>query len=132
MSREFGPYAPRERQRDTERLTLPVTLDIVERCGVCQNGSPHEGTKIMIQTETIRPTLGEVRHVGTMADRRAYRVMVTYPGENGRVVAFNGPATEYGPVVMLTETWPDGIHVADPSRFGPFGPQWVRRFFGND
>jgi hypothetical protein len=79
--------------------------------------------------ERITPTLGAVKSHGVMADRRAYSITVVYPGETAREVAFTGPTTEYGPVVMLTEQWPGGIHVDDSGRFGEFGPEWVRRFF---
>lgn len=74
------------------------------------------------------PKLSTVAHVGTMANQRAYAVNVTYPGEDPCRVVFIGTASEYGPVYMATgENEP--IRVDSPDRFGPFGPEWVRRFF---
>jgi len=75
------------------------------------------------------PTLGPITNVGIMADRVLYRVVVTYPGEKSKDVDFNGPANSegVGPVVMISGY--SQILIYDPSRFGPFGPEWIRRFF---
>lgn len=75
------------------------------------------------------PTLGPITNVGIMADRVQYSVVVTYPGEQSKTVDFNGPANSegVGPVVMISGY--SQILIDDPSRFGPFGPEWIRRFF---
>jgi hypothetical protein len=80
-------------------------------------------------TQNVTPTLGNIRTYGSMADRRVYVVPVTYPGEVTREVAFTGPTTEYGPVVMVTERFPNGLRVYDAGRYGEFGPNWIREFF---
>jgi hypothetical protein len=52
---------------------------------------------------------------------------VQYPDEPARTVTFVG-SVYGGPVVMVSgavETFVD-----DPDRFGEFGPDWARRFFG--
>ncbi len=68
------------------------------------------------------------RHNG-VAGQLAYTARVQYPGEDPGEVTFVG-STYGGPVVMVTDGFPDGVFVRDPSRFGKFSPTWVRRFFG--
>lgn len=74
------------------------------------------------------PTLGPIRKESGVAGQVAYSVAVTYPGETQAVARFVGSVWG-GPVVMVM---PSGaqVYVTDPERFGPFGPEWVRRFFG--
>ncbi|UOE45953.1 hypothetical protein [Agromyces larvae] len=78
--------------------------------------------------ERVTPKLSTIAHVGTLANQRAYRVNVTYPGEPTRSVSFVGTDGDYGTVVMVMH---DGSQhrVTDPGRFGAFGPEWVRRFY---
>lgn len=64
-----------------------------------------------------------------IAGQISYAATVRYEGEDERTVTFVG-STYGGPVVMLTDAAPDGVFVSDPARFGTFGPEWVRRFFG--
>jgi hypothetical protein len=52
---------------------------------------------------------------------------VAYEDEPMRLVEFVG-SVYGGPVVMVTESVQQ--FVTDPGRFGEFGEQWVRRFFG--
>lgn len=74
------------------------------------------------------PTLGAVRKVSGIAGQVQYDVTVTYPDEPTETVSFVG-SVYGGPVVMVT---PAGTQtfVTEPARFGKFGPEWVRRFFG--
>jgi hypothetical protein len=75
------------------------------------------------------PTLGKiVRHSG-IAGQLAYSVAVSYAGEPSTVVTFTS-SVYGGPVVMITPGNTRGVFVSEPNRFGAFGPEWVRRFFG--
>ena len=76
------------------------------------------------------PKLSTVTGLGLMADRVAYSVNVTYPGSPMHRTVFTGPTHEHGPVVMVMH---DGLqaYVEEPSRFGPFGKAWVRRFYAD-
>lgn len=77
------------------------------------------------------PVLSVVtRHAG-IAGQVSYSVAVTYDGEDPSVATFVG-STYGGPVVMVTPGNPAGVFVTDPERFGKFGPEWVRRFFGSE
>jgi hypothetical protein len=67
----------------------------------------------------------------TFASQRSIAATVQYPGEKPSRVEFVGPSASIGgsgPVVMITEGGQQ-TRVTDPSRFGDFGPSWVRRFF---
>lgn len=74
-----------------------------------------------------KPLLGTVRRQGGIAGQVSYTVHVKYPDEPSAPVTFVG-SIYGGPVVMVT---PEGRQhpVSDPSRFGKFGPDWVRQFF---
>ena len=74
------------------------------------------------------PELGPIARKSGLAGQIEYSTTVTYPGEPLRVVRFIGHAYG-GPVVMVSEPWGQTF-VTDPARFGMFGPEWVRRFFG--
>lgn len=74
------------------------------------------------------PKLGEIRRENGIAGQISYSVAVTYPGEAASTVQFIG-STYGGPVVMVSANGTQTF-VEDPGRFGPFGPEWVRRFFG--
>jgi len=64
----------------------------------------------------------------SFADRRVFTAMVQYPGEMPARVEFAGPSQNIvGPVVMIFRG--QQTTVTDPSRFGAFGRDWVRRFF---
>lgn len=79
----------------------------------------------------VTPTLGEIVRSSGLAGQLSYRVDVSYPGEPAKPIAFVG--NEYGgPVVMVTVSngTESQVFVEDPARFGDFGPEWVRRFFG--
>ena len=71
----------------------------------------------------------KVTKTAGLAGQVRYTAAVKYPGEDLSTVSFVG-STYGGPVVMVTEGFPDGMFVKDPSRFGTFGPTWVRKFFG--
>jgi hypothetical protein len=73
-------------------------------------------------------TIHSIDKIGGIAGQVAYRARVQYEDEPESVVTFYGQSSGVGPVVM--ETAQGGqIFVTDPSRFGAFGPEWVRRFF---
>jgi len=68
----------------------------------------------------------------TFAGQRSITAEVQYPGEKPSRVEFVGPSARIGgagPVVMVTRPSGHQTFVTDPSRFGDFGPEWVRRFF---
>lgn len=77
-----------------------------------------------------RPDLSEVRRRNGIAGQISYSVDVTYQGETVETLMFVG-SVYGGPVVMVS---PNGAQtfVVEPSRFGEFGPAWIRRFFGYD
>jgi hypothetical protein len=77
--------------------------------------------------ESAGPVLGEITTERGVAGQVAYRVTVTYPGEDPRPSRFVGNVSG-GPV------WAElgamgGVWVTDPGRFGEFGREWVRRFY---
>jgi len=61
------------------------------------------------------------------AGQRAVTADVQYPGESPMRVEFVGPSNGAGPVVMILRG--RQTFVDDPSRFGEFGPDWVRQFY---
>lgn len=66
----------------------------------------------------------------TFAGQRSITANVQYPGEPPARVEFVGPRSSIGgsgPVVMIFRG--NQTFVTDPSRFGVFGRDWVRRFF---
>jgi hypothetical protein len=75
----------------------------------------------------VKPELGMIKRQNGVAGEVSYSVAVTYPGEETSTVTFVG-SIYGGPVVMVG---PQGhqTFVSDPSRFGKFGPDWVRKFF---
>lgn len=81
----------------------------------------------------MTPTLGRIRRSTGIAGQIAYTVRVRYSDEDASSVQFLGSTYgPYGPVVMVTPAFADGVFVDDPGRFGLFGPSWVRRFFGKE
>lgn len=78
----------------------------------------------------VRPQLGNIWQHKGIAGQISYSVDVTYPGEPTETLTFVG-SVYGGPVVMVSPTGAQTF-VVDPSRFGEFGPAWVRRFFGYD
>jgi hypothetical protein len=64
-----------------------------------------------------------------VAGQLSYTAKVRYPGEDPSELTFVG-SVYGGLVVMVTDAFPRGVFVKDPSRFGKLSPQWVRRFFG--
>ena len=62
-----------------------------------------------------------------VAGQLAYTAKVRYPGEEPSELTFVGSV--YGGVVVMC-SGATQVFVKDPSRFGKFSPQWVRRFFG--
>jgi hypothetical protein len=74
------------------------------------------------------PILSRIKRYNGITGQMAYDVTVTYPGETPEPVTFVG-SVYGGPIVMVTRGNPGGTFVTHPERFGPFGPEWVRRFF---
>jgi hypothetical protein len=67
----------------------------------------------------------------SFAGQRSFTANVQYPGEKPSRVEFVGPSGGgAGPVVMITQGR-NQTFVHDPSRFGSFGADWVRRFFAS-
>lgn len=66
-----------------------------------------------------------VKRQAGIAGQFAVVARVQYEGEPVSSVTFTG-STYGGPVVM--ESGPVQTFVSDPSRFGKFGVEWVRRF----
>lgn len=65
----------------------------------------------------------------SFAGQKSFTANVQYPGEKPSSVEFVGPSGGgSGPVVMITQGR-NQTFVHDPSRFGSFGADWVRRFF---
>lgn len=74
-------------------------------------------------------TTYSVRKVGSMAGQDEYRVRMRDRGSDAwHWVSFVGSEAYGGPVVMIQESGAQ-IPVTAPNRFGPFGREWVRRFF---
>lgn len=79
----------------------------------------------------MTPTLGRIRRTNGVAGQFAYTVQARYSDEDAHPVQFVG-SSYGGPVVMITDAFPQGVFVTDPGRFGTFSPAWVRRFFGKE
>lgn len=81
-------------------------------------------------SEARRPRIVNIRRRMGVAGQLAYTVTVQYPDEPAQRLQFVGNVYG-GPIVMVT---PNGeqTFVTDPHRFGMFGPEWVKRFFGYD
>ena len=75
------------------------------------------------------PQIGKIHRDNGVAGQVSYTTEVTYPDEPTRTIQFVG-SVYGGPVVMVTANGQQDL-VADPGRFGEFGPDWVRRFFGD-
>lgn len=87
---------------------------------------------IIVVEEVVRLTSTKAEVVSVKRERGvagqvSYSAAVRYPGETVSIVSFVG-SVYGGPVVMVT---PSGAQtfVTDPSRFGEFGEEWVKRFF---
>ena len=80
----------------------------------------------MSDTATL-PRLGAIRRTNGIAGQVAYTTTVTYEGETPTKVEFLGSVYN-GPVLMVTDTMQ--VFVTEPSQYGDFGPEWVRRFYG--
>lgn len=77
------------------------------------------------------PHVLKILHDKTFAGQRSIAAnVVQEPGEAPSRIEFVGPSRSssgVGPVVMILRG--NQQFVSDPSRFGTFGPDWVRRFF---
>lgn len=78
------------------------------------------------------PIVKSIKRRNGIAGQTQFTAVVQYPDESPMTIAFVGypDPTTTGPVVTIS---PSGhqMFVTDPSRFGPFGEQWVRRFFAD-
>lgn len=74
-----------------------------------------------------------VKKTGGIAGQIRYTAVVRYPEEDNSTVSFVG-SVYGGPVVMVTEGFPDGVFVSQATRdrCGKFGPEWVKKFFEED
>jgi hypothetical protein len=82
------------------------------------------------KTTDAKPRILKISRPKTFAGQRSITANVQYLGESPARVEFVGPSASIGgagPVVMITRGHQTFVH--DPSRFGNFGPDWVRRFF---
>lgn len=78
----------------------------------------------------MAPTLGKITRHNGIAGQYCYSTVVTYDGERPRRIDF--VANVYGsPIVMVDTSTGYQTTVDSPDRFGKFGPEWVRRFFGS-
>jgi hypothetical protein len=75
----------------------------------------------------VTPTVTHVRKIKGVAGQFAVRATVGYPGEDPQVIEFVG-SSYGGPVLMVTDAGQNWV--TDPGRFGTFGTDWVRKFFG--
>lgn len=72
-------------------------------------------------------TVRKIAKASGVAGEVAFTAWVSYPDEAERTVTFVG-SVYGGPVVMVTDA-AGQVFVRDPDRFGPFGREWVARFF---
>lgn len=81
----------------------------------------------MLYDDLMSATVQSITKTGGIAGQVRLTAAVQYPGEDTSTVSFVG-SVYGGPVVYISS---DGhqTFVTDPSRFGTFGPEWVRRFF---
>lgn len=82
----------------------------------------------------VTTTVKTVTRIAGIAGQVAYRVTVQYEGADWSELStceLVGSEVYGGPVVMVA---PSGAQtfVTDPGRFGLFGREWVRRFFGGN
>jgi hypothetical protein len=95
------------------------------RVNATKRASRHHATR----TE-IGPRVLKIGRDKTFAALRSIAATIQYAGEPAKRVEFVGPNKRIGgsgPVVMIMGGYQ--TFVTDPSRFGDFGPAWVRRFF---
>lgn len=75
-------------------------------------------------------TIEKITRKSGVAGQVSYSATVTYGEHGGRdVVTFVG-SIYGGPVVMISSAFQ--TFVSGPDRFGTFGPEWVRNFFGEE
>lgn len=78
------------------------------------------------------PGFGEVHMIGSIHEGiptqygPTLSVDVYYPGQAILVIFQSGPADS---IEMTLPGWDEPIVVDNPSRFGPFGAEWIRRFY---
>jgi len=78
----------------------------------------------------VKPVLKKTVVHNGLAGQFSVVAAVQYPEEEIRLVTFVG-SVYGGPVVMVTENGHQEF-VSQPGRFGEFGVEWVRRFFGEN
>jgi hypothetical protein len=77
----------------------------------------------------IKPIVHRVKRVSAIAGQTQYSATVQYPNEDAMTVSFVGMlGSDDGVVVHIGPGGQQGF-VTNPGRFGPFGAEWVRRFF---
>lgn len=75
-----------------------------------------------------RPVVDKITRKDGLAGQIAYTATVHYPGSPLSQTTFVG-SMYGGPVVIIVDHGQEQFFVDDPGRFGPFGEEWVRRFY---
>lgn len=74
------------------------------------------------------PTVEEIRRVSAIAGQTQINARIKYPGTDSEVHGFVGTVDGHGPIVVISPTGYQ-FYVVDPWRFGPFGTDWIKRFY---
>lgn len=80
--------------------------------------------------DTQAPTVTNVTRRAGIAGQFSVSADVSYVGEPAQRIEFVG-SVYGGPVVMVLSSGAQTF-VTEPDRFGEFGVEWVRRFFGRN
>lgn len=102
-----------------------MTTPTMTICPTCGNSSDVED---FLDTHVCTPRLVEIKHLGDMANQRAYRVVARY-ADHETVTIFRGtPYGAYGVLLSWHDQW---LRVEEPTRFGEmFDADWIRAFYG--
>jgi hypothetical protein len=77
---------------------------------------------------TTIPTVTHIQRHSGIAGQFSVSATVAYPYEAPETITFIG--STYGGTVVMVTPYGAQTFVTDPGRFGIFGTDWVRRFFG--
>ena len=113
------------RAHATKKSSAQLDREIADALAPRQGKRSHATAKSDSSPRVLKISRGK-----TFAGQRSITAEVQYPGEKPSRVEFVGPSIGGpGPVVMISRPSGQQTFVTDPSRFGNFGPDWVRRFF---